>query len=118
MTYLDGYGEFCSSCFEEVGFTCGVCDQPTHNDELTHIAVVGDAGGEVKRGVYKILNFPFYSSDYFCAWVHSCSVKRDGHLLGDEPTNYPVALLCAACAKERGVTLSPEAMELKKASGT
>lgn len=103
VTWCEGDGrDYHEDCFEEIGFTCGVCDEHFLNADLHHLAVVEPQSG-VKRGVYRIISFPFYANGLIGGQMFRWALRRDGHLTGDEPDEYPVCLLCPGCAAERGV---------------
>lgn len=89
-------------CFKQVGFRCGDCEDWFLNEELRYLAVVRKVEG-VQRGVYRIVKIPFYADGIVEAHLYRNALRRDGHIIGTEPREYPVCLLCPECAARHGV---------------
>ena len=100
ICYGDGH-DYHKHCFDAVGFKCGYCEERFLDRDLRWLAVVEPVDG-AHRGVYRIVKFPFYADGMIEAHLYRDALRRNGRLLGDEPDEFPVCLLCPDCALKHG----------------
>ncbi len=96
----------CDRCYtDEYEFTCYYCWEYAPIEDQHKMLVVNEECGGLKRGVYRIIDSPYYTSNYFNMWFNPecfefvCAVPKD--LLRPEEMflggSYPTGHLCQGC---------------------
>ncbi len=94
-------GAICESCYHEhFEFTCYRCQNYDHEDEQHKMLVIAEECGGLPRGVYRITDFPYYTSNYFDMRWNKFNLEWIGPMpeeLSAEDVNYPSGHLCRDC---------------------
>lgn len=86
---------------------CSRCHDWMRDDkDLHYLAVVGraPAGGRIRpmpRGIYRIIAFPFYTSNYFETWLRPSALRRVVGIGAIVENDWPVELWCDDCAERQ-----------------
>lgn len=88
----------CDDCYDaDYSFRCGLCESRESNDYQGLATVVGSMAPRVglTPGIYQIVRWPFYSSDYISERVFRSALIR----VGDAPEHADEGgeYLCRAC---------------------
>jgi hypothetical protein len=110
----------CDDCYEEYfTFPCYLCENSANVEQrnVGHLLVVNDAEEcRIARGVYRIKELPYYTSDYFNMWFIEEALE-----LTDIPVpelvgrGYPSGHLCYECEQKllrQGVGNQPVPLKL------
>jgi hypothetical protein len=96
-------GVLCDDCNEELNeFRCCLCQENGDvEDQHNMVVIIDEEGVNMPRGVYMILEYPYYSSDMFSMWLDEWALER----IGDTPKDadgdgYPCGHLCIECQKK------------------
>lgn len=98
----------CDDCFhEKFEFTCFWCGNYEDEDYMDKILVITEECGGLPAGTYRILELPYFTSNYFSMWWDKSALERIGGIPPGfiiEEDDYPSGHLCSGCA-ERVLTV-------------
>ena len=105
--YTDGEDVMCDECYHDhYEFTCCLCENYGHVDDQHKLLVVceelknGDSGDPIKRGLYRIVNLPYWGSNYLDSWLFGRSLEHLGDAPDDVDDVYPCGHLCKECQEK------------------